>query len=60
MENKENEELKNEEVVEEVQATEKGKDDSEYEELNDRYKRLLAEFENYKKRSQKKKMAYMV
>lgn len=28
---------------------------SEYEELNDRYKRLLAEFENYKKRSQKEK-----
>jgi len=27
----------------------------EYEELNDRYKRLLAEFENYKKRSQKEK-----
>lgn len=31
------------------------KDNSEYEELNDRYKRLLAEFENYKKRSQKEK-----
>ena len=30
-------------------------DDSEYEELDDRYKRLLAEFENYKKRSQKEK-----
>ena len=28
---------------------------AEYEELNDRYKRLLAEFENYKKRSQKEK-----
>ena len=27
----------------------------EYEELDDRYKRLLAEFENYKKRSQKEK-----
>lgn len=52
MENKENEELKNEEVVE---TTEEVKDNSEYEELNDRYKRLLAEFENYKKRSQKEK-----
>lgn len=31
------------------------KDTSEYDELNDRYKRLLAEFENYKKRSQKEK-----
>lgn len=28
---------------------------AEYEELDDRYKRLLAEFENYKKRSQKEK-----
>ena len=28
---------------------------SEYDELNDRYKRLLAEFENYKKRSAKEK-----
>lgn len=56
MENKENEELKNEEVAEETtQVTEEVKDNSEYEELNDRYKRLLAEFENYKKRSQKEK-----
>ena len=55
-ENKENEELKKEEVVEETtQVTEEVKDNSEYEELNDRYKRLLAEFENYKKRSQKEK-----
>ena len=28
---------------------------SEYDELNDRYKRLLAEFENHKKRSQKER-----
>ena len=27
----------------------------EYDDLNDRYKRILAEFENYKKRSQKEK-----
>ena len=51
-----NEERKKEEVVEETtQVTEEVKDNSEYEELNDRYKRLLAEFENYKKRSQKEK-----
>ena len=56
MENEEikNEEVKNEEVVENIQPTEV-KDNSEYEELNDRYKRLLAEFENYKKRSQKER-----
>ena len=28
---------------------------SEYDELNDRYKRILAEFENYKKRSSKER-----
>ena len=44
-----NEELESNEQVEET------KENSEYEELNDRYKRLLAEFENYKKRSQKEK-----
>lgn len=49
----------NEEKVEKVENTttveEAVKDTSEYDELNDRYKRLLAEFENYKKRSQKEK-----
>ncbi len=30
-------------------------DIAEFEELNDRYKRMLAEFENYKKRSQKER-----
>ena len=57
MENEElkNEEVKNEEVVENAQPAEVVKDNSEYEELNDRYKRLLAEFENYKKRSQKER-----
>lgn len=45
----------NEEKVENITTTEVEKDNSEYEELNDRYKRLLAEFENYKKRSQKEK-----
>ncbi len=57
MESKENENLKKDEEVEikEETKTEEVKDNSEYEELNDRYKRLLAEFENYKKRSQKEK-----
>ena len=57
MENEElkNEEVKNEEVVENNTTAETVKNNSEYEELNDRYKRLLAEFENYKKRSQKEK-----
>lgn len=51
-ENIENEEVeKKEEVVTEVETN----DTSEYDELNDRYKRMLAEFENYKKRSQKEK-----
>ena len=43
------EEIKQEEVKEETQQDE----NSELEELTDRYKRMLAEFENYKKRSQK-------
>ena len=37
------EEVNNEEVVENTQTSENVKDNSEYEELNDRYKRLLAE-----------------
>ncbi len=45
----------NEEKVENTTVEETVKDTSEYDELNDRYKRLLAEFENYKKRSQKEK-----
>lgn len=46
----------NEEKVENTTTVEETvKDTSEYDELNDRYKRLLAEFENYKKRSQKEK-----
>ena len=44
-----------EEKIEEVEVTSKEevKTLTEYEELNDRYKRLFAEFENYKKRIQK-------
>lgn len=54
----ENEEKNLEENIEKIENTEVAKsvhDDSEYEELDDRYKRLLAEFENYKKRSQKER-----
>lgn len=48
----ENEEMKNEETTEknEVQLKQQ-----ELDELTDRYKRLLAEFENHKKRSQKER-----
>lgn len=41
---------KNEEVIEKNSEV-----NNELEEMNDRYKRLLAEFENYKKRSQKER-----
>ena len=63
----ENEENKvNEEVVENVEKVqEQVKEDlandedkidiAEYDELNDRFKRMLAEFENYKKRSSKER-----
>ena len=47
----ENEVKENENLETEVKTEE----NSELEELNDRYKRLLAEFENYKKRSQKER-----
>ena len=44
----------NEEKIEEkVNKNPEVKSLAEYEELNDRYKRLFAEFENYKKRTQK-------
>jgi len=48
---KQNEEVEKEEPIkEEKQIT-----NSEYDELNDRYKRVLAEFENFKKRSLKER-----
>ena len=50
------EEEKKDEKIEEkvdVSSNEEVKSLKEYEELNDRYKRLFAEFENYKKRIQK-------
>ena len=50
------EEGKEEEVLENVeQENEQDAVKSEYEELEDRYKRLLAEFENFKKRSSKER-----
>lgn len=51
----ENEENENFETAEEVQNNEEIENKSEIDELEDRYKRLLAEFENYKKRSQKER-----
>ena len=45
-------EVKEEETVEAVEET---AENSEYKELYDKYLRLLAEFENYKKRTQKEK-----
>lgn len=43
------------ETAEELQNNEEPENKSEIDELEDRYKRLLAEFENYKKRSQKER-----
>ncbi len=53
---KQEEEVVKQEENDNQEITEKKQDTtSEIEELNDRYKRLLAEFENYKKRSQKER-----
>ena len=58
----EKEEVKNEKIEEtEIKKEEPKKDEDlklakELEELNDRYKRLFAEFENYKKRTQKESL----
>ena len=49
----ENEVVENVEVVNNSEELEKLKE--EYSELDDRYKRMFAEFENYKKRSQKER-----
>lgn len=43
------------EIQENKEEVEKNVKTSEYDELNDRYKRILAEFENFKKRSQKER-----
>ena len=53
-----NEELENDVKKEENKKTKKEQEivpKSEYDELDDRYKRILAEFENYKKRSAKER-----
>lgn len=46
----------NEEKIDNNAATEENNSVKEIEELNDRYKRLFAEFENYKKRTQKESL----
>lgn len=52
----ENENIKNEETVEEKkEISELEQKQQELDELTDRYKRILAEFENHKKRSQKER-----
>ncbi len=51
MENEEKDLNENNEEIIKAETVSK----EEYDELDDRYKRLLAEFENYKKRSQKEK-----
>lgn len=48
-----NEEVENNEVIEETANTENLVSSKELDDLNERYKRLFAEFENYKKRTQK-------
>ncbi len=52
------EEKQEKEILEEKQEVENAKDmvpKQDYEELEDRYKRILAEFENFKKRSSKER-----
>ncbi len=51
----ENKEVEAQDVNQNIAETELSKLKEEYDELDDRYKRMLAEFENYKKRSQKEK-----
>ena len=52
-------EKENTEEVENIEVKENQEkvlhSNEEYDELNDRYKRVLAEFENFKKRSQKER-----
>lgn len=57
-----NENIKQEEKLEKKQETKretKPAKEKELEELTDRYKRVLAEFENYKKEVKKKEKAYI-
>ena len=66
-EKEKNEELeKNAKKAEEKVENKKGKKQqeivpkSEYDELDDRYKRILAEFENYKREVEKKEKTYII
>lgn len=54
-ENENNEEVMNEETTEETVEVIENNSEKEIAELTDRYKRLFAEFENYKKRNMKEK-----
>ena len=61
-EKKQTEEVENKETNEEIKQEDKKevieeKKTNELDELNDRYKRLFAEFENYKKRTQKESLS---
>ena len=53
--NENNEQIKKEEKVENIQEKEMQKLKQELDDITDRYKRILAEFENHKKRSQKER-----
>lgn len=54
-ENENNEEVMNEETTEETVEVVENNSEKEIAELTDRYKRLFAEFENYKKRNMKER-----
>ena len=58
--NEENNEQLEDKVIEETEVENVKKEEKvktkELEDLNDRYKRLFAEFENYKKRTQKESL----
>ena len=51
------EETEKEEAIEESEDKKKDKKDEKIEELNDKYTRLFAEFDNFRKRSEKEKTA---
>ena len=54
-EKNENEEILNEEIKEETAAEEVKEEEKEVDDFKDKYLRILAEFDNYKKRTQKEK-----
>ncbi len=59
-EQEEKQDIKNEVKQEENKTKSESTNSNELEELNDRYKRLFAEFENYKKRTQKESLSKRV